>query len=177
MDTTDPQTLAKIIADTWNKLAREKGWHPQKSERDVLNSPQLIKKVLQNLNSQNEALSKIPSPSPTNKIKTVLELWDWTKSPAPVRILTSPHLWQTITYNTLKQNEEKENVQQEIHQRLLTYVSKEWKKQFVRNLTASKTKAAVLEHLTATGKWDAISPTLRLEINRQLTELETIQEE
>lgn len=169
--------LAHLISRLWNRLAKTHGWRQEKSPEQILQTPKLLStlKALA-LQYQRELLAAgltqtAPQLLEENNLQHLLSQWNWEKSPAPLRLLTSPHQWQALTYLQLKTYEEAQSLEEQSLQRLLEYTQREWLLNQKTQPTLKECRQATEEHLQATGKWSSLTPVQKLNIQQLLDQL------
>jgi hypothetical protein len=173
-------SLAETTAQAWNRIARKHGWPASKTPEQVLRTPQLLNPTLKRIqNLQNELLAKnIPRErcnlASSETIEHILCQWNWSKSPAPLRLINSDNLWNNLKYQIVKLKEEEETLQEEFLQRLLNTTKKEWSLQRKQGKTVHEATKGTKELLQATGKWGTLTPQQKLEVLETLENLEKL---
>jgi hypothetical protein len=172
--------LAQKISRLWNLLAKTHGWRQEKTPEEILKTPKLLHtlKTLALQHQQKLVDAGLPpkvcelwEEQTLENLQHLLTQWNWEKSPAPLRLLTSPHQWQNLTYLHLKNHEETQCLEKESLQRLLQYTQREWDLNQKVKKTPQACRQATEEHLQATGKWDSLTPIQKTHIQQLLDKL------
>jgi len=169
------QKLSEDICSVWNQLAKKHGWRQQKNADQVLRTPQLITTTLKILAENQKELCQnsieIQDLSQKQYIQEIFEKWNWEKSPAPLRLITSPTQWKTLTYQLQKTHEEHIALEEESLQRLFALVQREWNLQRTSLKTPEQARKTTEEYLQASGKWGSLTSHQKLRLCELLDQL------
>jgi hypothetical protein len=138
--------VASAIAEAWTKYAKEYGWPHRKTTSDVYKDRKAIRTCSREF-AQGKQKQEI-----LKGISWILGRWNWSKTPAPLNLLTSKSQWAGYKMVLARLEEEAQAAIQLRSQSLLDWVSMEIKNRVQKGMDPTEARKETEEFALILGK-------------------------
>jgi hypothetical protein len=148
-------SLAKVIADVWNGLARDHGWPATQNAEDIKRNRRVLATAMRGW----AKTSEVDHGRDTKTlIRWMLSRWNWDKSPAPMNLVASSAQWDALKASLQREVEENATRNKDRLKSVTEWVEKEISVRGKNGIEGIRAREEIEEFAKATGKINAWTP-------------------